>query len=823
MNKMGETKVEYVLVLGYGWSGSSAVVDLLREYDCTYQIPIEFRLIKDPHGLMDLRYNLVERWDQLNADIAIKDFLWLAHYLNQKKSIVPCKPGLGYGLSLGNDFISSTNEFLNNISPIRYKGYWWYFDFGVNGLKLFFDKVRRKLTNNNQLMYYSNISGELFDNYSKKYIDSIFRNHTNGKRFVILDQAVPAQNPFQAEHFFSEYKVIIVDRDPRDNFCDLINQHALMGDELRKNGASFFVDWFLRNRDNVSRFSTADNIMYLSFENLVMNYDESVRRIEDFIGLIPEQHTEKNKYFIPERSIRNIGIWKNYDNREVIKEIEIKLSYTVMKSDISVKKKSLKSNLIFSVMIKVVTYIIPLITAPYISRVLGPEGVGTYTYANSIVSYFALLVNFGFVGYGTQRISANRNDKEKYSGYFWSIVIVRGILFIIALSSYFILLFFILNVKDQIWIYLILSVSIFSNFFDITYLFQGLENFKIVSLTNCCIRVLAAVCLFVFVKSRNDVLPYVIIQTFQLFFISVLPWLYAKGAISRPDKKFIKIWDTLKTSFFYFLPTLAVTLCALIDSTMLGSIKGSEEVAFYEQPNKIISMVFGVLHAFAPVFFSRITILIKTKKEDEVKDNILSMFSLYYLIGFPSIFGLYAISNNFIPFFFGEEFIPSIIVIYFLAPLILIKSLSNAIGNVYYAPRDIIWMTSIFYTFGSVLNICMNSFLIPPNGAKGAAIASLVSESIVTMLFVFFSRKKVDYFAALKKAIKPLFAAIIMFSVMILCNLFLFSGWNEKIITIIDCLIGVMVYSVSIVLLRERMVLEEIKKIKCKLKKQKTI
>ena len=127
-----------------------------------------------------------------------------------------------------------------------------------------------------------------------------------------------------------------------------------------------------------------------------------------------------------------------------------------MKIDTSVKNKSIKSNLLFSVLIKLVTYLIPLVTAPYISRVLGPEGVGTYSYANSIVSYFALLVNFGFIGYGTQRISANRSDKKVYSGYFWSIVIMRGILLTISVSAYFVLLFFILNVQDQIYIYLIL-------------------------------------------------------------------------------------------------------------------------------------------------------------------------------------------------------------------------------------------------------------------------------------------------------------------------------------------------------------------------------
>lgn len=487
-----------------------------------------------------------------------------------------------------------------------------------------------------------------------------------------------------------------------------------------------------------------------------------------------------------------------------------------MKIDASVKNKSIKSNLLFSVLIKLVTYLIPLVTAPYISRVLGPEGVGTYSYANSIVSYFALLVNFGFIGYGTQRISANRSDKKVYSGYFWSIVIMRGILLTISVSAYFVLLFFILNVQDQIYIYLILSVTIFTNFFDITYLFQGLENFKIISLTNCFVRVFAAICQFVFVRGKDDLILYVIIQTLQLLFISLLPWIFAKGAIAKPEKKYIKIKDTFKTSLFYFLPTLAVTLCSLIDNTMLGAIQGSKEVAYYEQANKIIIMVLGVLHAFAPVFFARITILIKTDKEKEVKDKILSMFSLYFIIGFPAIFGLYGISNYFIPAFFGEQFLPSIAVIYFLTPLILIKSMSNALGNVYYGPRDIIWMTSIFYAIGSVINISLNSILITFEGAKGAAIASLISESIVTLLFVYFSRSKIPYLSALKCLVKPVLASVIMYFVMILCNQFVLNNLNVILVSAADCIIGVMVYFISIILLREKFVLLELNKIKKK-------
>lgn len=318
--------MEYILVLGYGWSGSSAVVDLLKEYDCTYQIPVEFRLIKDPHGLMDLRHNLVDRWDQLNVDIAIKDFLWLVHYLNQPKTLLPTRAGLGYELSFDHDFLSSTKEYLKKIAPIRYEGNWWYFDFSKSGGRLLFERVMRKLNFRNkvnQTMYYSNISGAEFDNYSKQYIDSVFQKQAKGKQFVILDQAVPGQNPLAAAHFFSDFKILIVDRDPRDNYCDLINQHALIGEEINKHkDASFFIDWHRRNHEGKDVFSKDDRVKYISFEDLVCDYDNTVCGIEKFLGLSSDQHEKKRQYFNPDISKKNVGIWKQCPNREAIKEIE---------------------------------------------------------------------------------------------------------------------------------------------------------------------------------------------------------------------------------------------------------------------------------------------------------------------------------------------------------------------------------------------------------------------------------------------------------------------------------------------------------------------
>ena len=313
--------MKYLLVLGYGWSGSSAVVDLLKEYQGTKDVPIEFRLIKDPKGLMDLRYNIVDRWDPLNIDIAIRDFLWHTKYLNQNISRFHFHYGLEYGSVLGSKFEEETNNFINKITKLTYSSYWFYFNYEP-GLKYFTKKLLRKLriSKLEKEMYYCNIDGEQFDTYCKDYINSIFSDYC-GDNLLILDQSIPAQYLSEASHYFDDYKMILVDRDPRDIYCDLIKCNGLIGQELKKtDNVGLFVDWFLGFRKKNKTFKS-DKLLRVSFEELVNNYDETVKTIETFVGFNDSLHVDKKHFFDPEKSKQNVGLWKDYANQDAMSEI----------------------------------------------------------------------------------------------------------------------------------------------------------------------------------------------------------------------------------------------------------------------------------------------------------------------------------------------------------------------------------------------------------------------------------------------------------------------------------------------------------------------
>ncbi|MDO4219066.1 MAG: oligosaccharide flippase family protein [Synergistaceae bacterium] len=486
-----------------------------------------------------------------------------------------------------------------------------------------------------------------------------------------------------------------------------------------------------------------------------------------------------------------------------------------------IKQIGIKYNLFFLSLVKICTYLFPLITAPYLSRILGPYGIGKYTFCYSIVSFFALFVNFGFPGYGALKISVHKEDLQLQSNYFWSIIYARGILFLLASVAYFAVSVYLFQHNGRDFqIYLILYLAIGSYFFDISFLYQGLENFKVISVTNMAVRSIATILLFIFVKSINDIVVYATIQATQLLLIAVLPWVFVKRTVEKISFSSLDIGTTIKNAFMFFLPTLAVSFCALVDKTMLGTLSTNMEVGFYEQADKIVVVIINLLHSIVAVYFSKVSLLIANGNEEEAKNKICSMSSLYFLFGFPLVLGLYAIGAEFIVLFFGEAFIPAIKSFYLLIPIILLTASSNAIGNIYYSPRGKIWMTSVFYFVGATLNIFINALMIPYLGSFGASLASLISEMSILVLFIIFSHDKMDYIRIVKEGVKPFLSAIIMFFVLLCFSKFMY---RKEILTdmskiFIKIIIGALSYFLFLLVMREKLAIQAIRNMKNKIK-----
>ena len=322
-------KQRYLYVVGYGWSGSSAVIDLLKEYDVFYIPNLEFRLIKERYGVMNLEAMLTNQWDPIETDIAIKDFLWLTKKLNERISRFYIHFGHCYSQSIGNHFLDVTDEYVKNFVKYKFKSTWHFFYSRLNVFCRIYYWLRRKLGLGEYMedMYFTcPISKEAFEEITKKYIDSIFEPMVKDiNKTIVLDQGVSAHNPEVAFKYTNNAKVIVIDRDPRDVYVDLVNCKELIGAELcKKDDANIFIEWYKALHSREKQIDKK-GVMFVNFEDIVLEYDKTVKKIEKYINVSAESHIKKRIFFNPADSKKNIGIWKTYKNQDVMKKIEREL------------------------------------------------------------------------------------------------------------------------------------------------------------------------------------------------------------------------------------------------------------------------------------------------------------------------------------------------------------------------------------------------------------------------------------------------------------------------------------------------------------------
>ena len=249
--------------------------------------------------------------------------------------------------------------------------------------------------------------------------------------------------------------------------------------------------------------------------------------------------------------------------------------------------KSVTKNYLYNLIYQILLIIIPIITTPYVSRVLGADGVGKFSFSNSIVSYFVIFASLGFVYYAQREIAKYQDNKKKQTEIFWEIIIVRSVSVLTALVVYFTVLALGVFKEEYILLMMILSVSILAVAFDISFLFAGNEVFSKTVLTNTLLRILNVVAIFVFVKDRNDLWKYVLITALTGLIANVSLAVYSKDFLCKIEIKNLKPVRHIKPAVILVLPTSAISVYTYLDKTMIGVITGSDfETVFMNRLKK---------------------------------------------------------------------------------------------------------------------------------------------------------------------------------------------------------------------------------------------
>lgn len=479
-----------------------------------------------------------------------------------------------------------------------------------------------------------------------------------------------------------------------------------------------------------------------------------------------------------------------------------------------VKKRSIKSNFIFNFISQILTLMIPLVTAPYIARVLQEEGNGRYSYSLSIVMYFIIFASLGFDMYGQRQIAQYQDDKEDKSKIFWEIVILRGIFTVISLVVLYSIIFTIGFGEKYTTLILILSIQVIAIPFDIQFLFRGEEDFKTIAIRSIILKILGLICVFVFVKSENDTWIYCLCLSLSVVISNIVMWFDIFRRIKIIKITQLSLTRHLIPSLLIFLPTLAITVYSVFDKTMIGLLASNPdyENGCYEQAYKLNSVALVPVTVISSVMTSRNAYDFKIGNIGEVKRHIYYSCNYVWLIGLPLIVGFAVLSKNLSSWFLGEGYdeVPTLLVI--MSVRFIFSGLGVVFGDQFFLAIGKEKYITIATSIVAVLNVVLNYFLIPPYGATGAAIATAISEITVTTILVIFviKGKYASIFRVLLLSWKYVIASAIMFVPIYFMQKFMgYSVLSFLLIT----LVGILVYFITLLCLRDKFLINNIKNI----------
>lgn len=450
----------------------------------------------------------------------------------------------------------------------------------------------------------------------------------------------------------------------------------------------------------------------------------------------------------------------------------------------------MKKNFIYNIIYQVLILFLPLITVPYISRNLGADGLGIYSYTYSIAYYFMIIAMLGLNNYGNRTIAKVKDDKEKLSKEFCSIYALQLISSIIMIIAYF--LYITLFNNEYRLIAFIQIMYIISSMFDINWFFFGIEKFKLTITRNTIIKVLSLILIFIFVKTPNDVWKYTAILAGSTLFSNLILFPFLHKYVKYTKIKVKDIVKHFKPNLIMFLPVIAVSIYKIMDKIMLGIFSTVTEVGYFENAEKITQVPLTVITALGTVMLPRVSNMLSNNQEEAVKNIIGKTMPFIMFLAFPMVFGICVVSKDFSLLFFGSEFEKSGYLIQLLSITVIFLSWGNVIRTQYLIPkeRDKEYVISAF--LGAIVNFVVNCILIPKYASIGACIGTLLAEFIVMFYQSWVIKRELPLKEYIMNSFGFLVKAIIMFIIIILVGEQIVG--NNLLKIIIQVMVGVILY-----------------------------
>jgi O-antigen/teichoic acid export membrane protein len=453
---------------------------------------------------------------------------------------------------------------------------------------------------------------------------------------------------------------------------------------------------------------------------------------------------------------------------------------------------SIKKNIFYNGLLSALSMMFPIVTAPYISRVLGVENMGLLNFVSDYAGYFVPFAALGVNFYGMREIAKSKNDPEKASQIFSEIFRINILSTVIVSVVYCASILLVPQLRQDWTLFILAGVVLYLTPIAIDWYFRGLENFRAITLRSFIVRCITLIGLFVFVRHREDVIPYILLCMVSVIGANIWNLIYAKKQGLRIKWRNLNVKTHLKPMSVFFVSNITISLYTMLNTLLLGFLSDYTQVGYFSSAYKIIYIVLTVIGVMSPVIMARVSIMKGESNNDEEITKLYSRSLMIMLImAIPATIGLIVISPRFIPFFFGMDYLPSILPMQLLSMLVLIIGVSNFFGiqillGLGYEKK---FLRCVLY--GAMSCIVLNLLLIEKFGAIGTSIAIVVAEMVVAIAVMVCALKIVAVRIHCRDIIQPLLASLPIILIALLFNRLIAQNWGYLSVTI---LLGGLIY-----------------------------
>ena len=419
-------------------------------------------------------------------------------------------------------------------------------------------------------------------------------------------------------------------------------------------------------------------------------------------------------------------------------------------------------NYAYNLSYQLLVIILPIITTPYVTRVFSSDDLGIYGYFNSIVTYFILLATLGVANYGTKEISGNRKEIKKN---FWGIYTLQFGAALLSILLYILLCMGISTMQNPVAY--ILGLSLVSKGLDISWLFQGLEDFRKITARNITVKLVGVSAIFLFIKSASDLYLYVFLLTAFELLGQLSMWVPAREFIGKPHFDLGYAKHHLKPIILLFLPQIAISLYVTLDRTMLGALASTRDVGIYDQALKLVNILLTLVTSLGSVMLPRVSSLLSKGDHKAVNKMHELAFLIYNLVIFPIIAGILIVNDDFVQFFLGKDFQDARYAISIMIFRMFFIGWTNIMGIQILIPHNKNKEFMASTTVPAILSVALNLLFLPKLGYIGAAIVSVLTEALVWGIQLFFTRVYLKEVPIIGSMTKIVLASAIMYGILL--------------------------------------------------------